>query len=400
MKGASPGSRTYASASLPLIAFSSPLMAATLTVDIADDTCSNIDGAPYCSIGAALSYAVNDDLILVRPGTYNEVPRFGGKAVTLVSEGGPEITVINGGGSATTVIMGPGGTLEGFKITGGKSSYGGGVAVSGYGSVIKSNIFDGNIQTAGGSGAAIHGNGASPVIEGNIFKNNSCDSQLLSGTVGFINTSSPVIRYNVFVANSCRGLNITVPSAASPIVHNNVFVQNPVGLHFDRRISTASQTYRNNIFYNNTVGIEVLFGDENYNPVFSNNIVYGNTTDYDGMDDQTGSNGNLSVDPAFVDAAARDYRQTLYSPGIDAGYNFVLSAPDFFGNPTPADGNGDETATTDIGIHEVHPPIADAGPDQEAALSQRSHSTAQAPPIRTALSPATPGHRLQGQMFY
>jgi len=46
-------------------------------------------------------------------------------------------------------------------------------------------------------------------------------------------------------------------------------------------------------------------------PTFSCNDVFGNTTgDYGGVTDPTGSNGNISTDPLFCDAANGDY--TLY----------------------------------------------------------------------------------------
>jgi len=340
----------------------SKVVAADLSVDINDAACDDVTGNPFCSISAALSASVNADVITVNPGTYNENISFSGKFVTLKSAMGPELTEINGNG-AKTVVIGPGGHIEGFKITGGVSDFGAGMEVFGAGAVIKANIFDGNVQTAGGYGAGIGGNAASATIDSNIFRFHTCDSQFLSGVVSFVNTSAPLIVNNLFINNSCRGINMTLPTSASPKVYNNTFVGNPTGIYIDRRVMTDSHEYRNNIVYNNVIGIEVNFGTESNNPVFENNLVFGNQTDYSGINDQTGLNGNLSLDPVFADPTNNDYRLLSTSPGIDAGVIQVLPFTDILSNPRVVDGDNNLSTETDIGAYEAQPPIANAGDD-------------------------------------
>ena len=75
--------------------------------------------------------------------------------------------------------------------------------------------------------------------------------------------------------------------------------------------------------------------------------------------------GNQSAAPAFVNAAAGDYRQAPGSPTIDAGLDEIISGPfDVDGDPRQIDG-------IDIGADEyVAPPDVTTGPP--SALSDRS----------------------------
>ena len=62
-------------------------------------------------------------------------------------------------------------------------------------------------------------------------------------------------------------------------------------------------------------------------------------------------NGNISLDPLFVNAAGGDYHLQNTSPAIDAGDNGApnLSQQDYDGNPRIVDGNNDCTDTVDMG---------------------------------------------------
>jgi len=101
-----------------------PLQAATITV--ADD------GADYTSIQTAIDAANKGDEIIVSPGTYLEAINFDGKAITVRSASGdPADTIIDGGGSDSVVTCDSGETsmtvLDGFTITNGSATYGGGM---------------------------------------------------------------------------------------------------------------------------------------------------------------------------------------------------------------------------------------------------------------------------------
>jgi pectin methylesterase-like acyl-CoA thioesterase len=89
------------------------------------------DGGPadYTSIQPAIDYAVNDDEIVVRAGTYREAIDFIGKAVRLYSTNGPDVTIIDANGIAGAYHVvrciggeGPNTILEGFTLTGGDAN--------------------------------------------------------------------------------------------------------------------------------------------------------------------------------------------------------------------------------------------------------------------------------------
>jgi len=73
-----------------------------------------------------------------------------------------------------------------------------------------------------------------------------------------------------------------------------------------------------------------------HSQTLSHNDVYGNTTaNYDGIADPTGTNGNISADPLFVDRAAGNLHLLPGSPCIDVGDDSVVTAgqTDLDGNP-------------------------------------------------------------------
>ncbi len=306
------------------------------------------------TIQAAINTASSGDIIRVAPGNYIGSLSFQGKNLRLESTGGPEVTTIRGSGG-TAVDIGPGAALIGFTVTDGMAYFGAGMAVHGWGTLIRGNIFENNVQNYGGYGAAIGINRASPIIERNIFRYNSAqgDTQHLASVVGVINASSPRITNNLFYDNACRALNITIPTGNNPEVINNTIVRNPVGIHVAANVSTATHIYRNNLIAGNGKGLELVsLYDNSYVPIWDHNLVYGNQTNYDGISDLTGTSGNISAHPGFAYQTTNDFRLPKSSPAIDAGSNEAAPSEDYAGNTRPFNGDGDSTAVTDIGSYE------------------------------------------------
>lgn len=315
--------------------------------------------AEYSTIQGAIDFASPGDTIRVSPGNYVEAIDFKGKNLTLLSTDGPSATSIRLPSPqpyTPVVVIGPGGAFTGFTVTGGTATFGAGMAVNGEGSVIRGNVFDGNQQGSGGFGAAIGGNNSSPLIEKNVFRNNSADSQFLSGVVSFVNCSSPRIANNLFYNNQTRAINMTLPDCAAPVVINNTVSGNQGGIYIDGRVGPEPQTYRNNIIVGNGQGLHVEFGDSQLHVVWQNNLVYGNDVNYDQVADQTGTNGNISAAPFFVDQAANIFELAGPSPAIDTGAADGAPSDDIAGIERPIDGNGDGITAFDIGAYEFNGP--------------------------------------------
>lgn len=342
---------THAIGILLVISASVPCGAATLRVP-----------SDVATIQGAIDAVGNGDTVLVAQGVYHELLDFHGKTLSLVSERGPLRTTIDGQGGGTVITMqsgeGPDTLVEGFTITGGATSFGAGMYLQDTAPKVRNNIFAYNAQDGGGFGAAIAGFNGSPIVDGNEFFGNSCDSQFLSGVLSFVNDSSPLIFNNVIHDNPCRAINMTIPAEAAPVVFNNTIVRNATGIYIDHGISNSSQTYRNNILAENGIGLEVAFEFDPFDAVWTNNLLFANAVQFSGTEDSTGTNGNLVEDPRFVDSAYDDFVLGAGSAAIDAGTATGLGLPatDFDGLARVEDGNGDGVATIDIGAFEAPAP--------------------------------------------
>lgn len=157
------------------------------------------------TIQAGIDAAVNDDIVLVAPGTYVECIDFLGKAITVISDQGPEVTIIDGNRSGTVVSFvndeSIDSELNGFTITNGYSSGdGGGIHCKDTGPWISYNIICLN-ESAGNGGGIACTQESGPTIYFNTIKQN----KTVSGGGGgvYVSNSSPGIAYNQIEGNEC-----------------------------------------------------------------------------------------------------------------------------------------------------------------------------------------------------
>ncbi|HET9474550.1 MAG TPA: right-handed parallel beta-helix repeat-containing protein [Steroidobacteraceae bacterium] len=343
------------------------LFSATLTLLLAAGSHAATLRVPtdFSTIQAAIDAAADGDTVSVLPGTYAEQIDFKGKAITVTSRDGPSNTIIDGMGTVTVVIFFSGETetsvLSGLTIQNGRADVGAGVFIGGSSPRIVGNVFRNNSDIDNGWGLAIGGAGeGTPVIDGNLFHSHTCNpNSNLSAVITLVNGQEPRIINNVFRNNQCRGVDLTMVETTLAEVSNNTFVSNRTGIYVDARTGTATHLIRNNIVVGNDVGIDVAFltGIGTPTPRLLNNLVSGNTVNYQGIDDPTGTNGNLSVAPSFVNQSLNNFQLSAGSPAIDAGEEASAPTPttDFGGNTRPVDGNADSVARIDIGAFEYAP---------------------------------------------
>jgi len=224
----------------------------------------------------------------------------------------------------------------------------------------------GGNTTAQSLGGGIHIEAANAEVDGNIITGNSASfggGILFDGDSSF--AAAPVIVNNLIVGNLSTtlggGLMISYGSTAARVRHNTIS---------DNLSNFAGGVYVSNsqefpIFEN------IVSGNKSNGPGdglhlsstpaydIQENDVYDNLGgNYEGLPDQTGLNGNLSVDPDFV-TPGTDYALNPGSAVVDAGGVVGDPSTDLAGVPRPLDGDGSAPAESDMGALERVPPDAD-----------------------------------------
>jgi len=197
--------------------------------------------------------------------------------------------------------------------------------------LLKNNLVYSNSAKSGG------GIYAGQIIEGNVIYNNSASGSLNMpyGGGGIYLTGGQTVRNNTFVANSApEGGNLYlrwIGWADDTIISNNIIVDAETG---------------GGICYGTTLYTNVLI---QYNDVWNN--AGGN---YVGLTNQTGLNGNISVDSVFINPDINDFHLQEDSPCINTG------DPDYIPEPDETDLDGlprINDGRIDMGAYEYNPPV-------------------------------------------
>ncbi len=284
----------------------------------------------YSTITAAITAANSGDTILVGPGTYNQFLQdwgFHDKIIALRSVGGPAVTTLSIAGSGHINVSGAS-EISGFTISGGNNLFSSeAFDVTGDGTLFRGNIFEKIVGTRGFA-AAIFADPGSPIIDGNIFRNNATDLvQESGGIIRFANGgssgrySSPTIVNNLFINNpSAAAIQIFGPSGNQPVVMNNTFVNNAIAISY---ASFSPAVIRNNIFDNNAAGFHFQ-SSIGTDPFWDHNLLFNSGPTYGAW-----MGPNIESDPLFASGA--DFHLQAGSPAIGAGYLPGAPSHDFYG---------------------------------------------------------------------
>jgi parallel beta-helix repeat protein/predicted outer membrane repeat protein len=303
-----------------------------------------VSGYPYTSIQAAIDEAQNGDTIIVHDGTYTENINFKGKAVTIQSQNGSDVTIIDGGGSGSVVTFNSGegseSVLSGFTIQNGSATSGGGILCTNASSpsIIKCDIKD-NSAT---NGAGIYCSSSSrPTITNCTITDNA--STGMGGGIYSTDNSAPTI------------INCTITKNSSG--------EEGGGAYNDCN-TASSLTMSNSILWGNLVA---GLSDE-HTSLFVYGECSGSGGDFSGggviithsdIHGDWPGEGNISIEPSFIDSTNKDYHLQPGSPAIDAaGSDSPAPGTDKEGKPrydSPAKdntGSGANGEYYDMGAYE------------------------------------------------
>ncbi len=285
-----------------------------------DDELYGIAAQPFRTVGHALGVAEGTEGapvdIHVAAGTYVErvamdpwVNLLGGYSAAHWSRDiAVNETILDGSAGGSVVTGADNALIEGFTITNGSATSGGGIFCDRTSPTIRHNRIRDNVATGAGGGISCYSSW--PTISNNVIGHNSAKDG--GGIRCYL---SPAIIDGNTIANnlaSACGGGLYLAYGA-PIISNTVIAFNSASANGGGvRCSSSSPS--------------ITYCD-----------VYGNTPDkYYGIPDPTGTNGNVSVDPLFAEADNADYHlkstigrwdpgagawvtDTEYSPSIDAG---------------------------------------------------------------------------------
>ncbi len=371
---------------------------AQAVIHVDDDASPGGDGATwataYNSLSTALATAQPGDQIWTAAGTYVgnftltlSVELYGGFDGTETEltqrDWTANRTILDGNASGSVVTAPPGATattrIDGFTITNGWTSEGGGMLLVSSSPTITNNLIA--VNGASDDGGGLYLDNSSPAIVRNtiigntVILGNGGGMVLLSSSPTIVNniisgnftyhrggglylaSSAPTIANNTITGNGADwyGGGVCLENS-SPTVTNNTVTGNAAGRGAGGLYLAGSPTVVNTIVAFNSSGVYRVGGTA----ALRSNCVYGNGAyDYLGIADPTGTDGNISADPRLGDPRHGNVRIHPDSPCVAAGSNAdAWGARDIDGEPRIQPLGG----TVDIGADESDGTVPAKGP--------------------------------------
>ena len=213
------------------------------------------------------------------------------------------------------------------EIADNNSSLGAGIHITYFSSPhIADNLIKANIASALGGGGIYIYYFSNPLVERNIITQNTSSN---GAGIGVYYESNPIIRDNMIYKN-VSGAGIRVNGEAISTIIGNTIVGNTSSSIYSGGIE-CTNTYAVPVITNNIISSNGRYGIYTLyvSPVTRYNDVWGNSSgNYSSIiGDQTGINGNISVDPCFVGPDINNFHLDYNSPCKNAGDpNFTAAA--------------------------------------------------------------------------
>ena len=297
----------------------------------------------------------------------------------------------SGGGGISVIGSSP--TISNNRITDNTACEGAGIYLYGASPIVRNNVISGNRTSGctggGGGGIAIWWGTFAEIIDNEISYNDAGPDD--GGGIALTGAGSPVIRGNVIKNNKTRsegggihlyggaliaqnlialnyahynGGGVALAASESAVLLNNTIVDNSAsrgsGVFADSSYGDQASLFNNLIVAQpeqSAVYCDSLPGRPSTR--LKNNIAFSPSgPSYGGLCyEEDGINGNLSADPKLYSSAPGYYYLTPGSPVIDAGDSTAATLPqnDLYGHVRLVDGDNDGEARVDIGAAEYDP---------------------------------------------
>jgi len=267
-------------------------------------------------------------------------------------------------------------TVTGCTFTENSSQHSGGaIFMCNVTATISNCVFTGNSASENHTGGAIHSWFSSGTISNCAFSGNS--GGYAGGAISNRDNPSPTITNCTFQGNDAEDGGAIDNDDVSCTIANCTFSQNSAsfagGAIRNANPENPPPTITNCTFWGNTTDRnQGTIYNGNSSPTITNCLLWGNVggeiynptifpsypivTYCDIEGGYTGA-GNIDVDPLLADPGSGDFHLLTGSPCIDAGTNSAPGLPgtDFEEDSRVIDGDGDTTATADMGVDEYVP---------------------------------------------
>jgi len=303
------------------------------------------------TIQEAIDAASSGDIIFVSMGIYRENIHFHGKNIVLRSFNPINSTVVANtkidGDNVDSVVTFSGTetsecVLSGFTIKNGEATYGGGISGNGASPTIAFNVISDNTAYMGAGINRCHG-----LIKNNIIRDNTAESDTMDDSKGGgIRDCDGTIQNNMIYNNSAEGMGGGMALCVGRIENNTIFKNSAIG--HGGGMADCGGTIKNCIVWGNTALI-----DPQMYPTQGGS--------YCCVEGGSMKNGNINVNPEFVDPVGFDLHLKAISPCIDAGCRISDLTTDIDNDTRPFDGTDEprgDGGDRDIGADEYIAPCS------------------------------------------